>query len=64
MAQSAIGERDEALKALERAVQRRALGLTGYSVAMDPVFAPIRGDPRFTAVLRGMGLPQSAFTAR
>ncbi|HUR91567.1 MAG TPA: protein kinase [Gemmatimonadaceae bacterium] len=64
LAYTATGDREGALKALERALQLRALGLTSYSIARDPVFDPIRRDPRFIAVLRGMGLPPSAFAAR
>ena len=64
LTRAALGERDAALSALEQAVQRRSLGLTGYSVAVDPVLDPIRRDPRFQAVLRGMALPSSALNAR
>ncbi|MEO7648722.1 MAG: hypothetical protein ABIV11_10905, partial [Gemmatimonadaceae bacterium] len=64
MAYAGIGDTDGALKALERAVERRALGLTAYSLAADPMFDGIRAQPRFQAVLRAMGLPPSAFNTR
>ena len=64
MAYAALGNSDAALTALENAVDRRVIGLTAYSVALDPIFDGIRGDPRFKAVLRRMGLPETALNPR
>ncbi|MGI8617784.1 MAG: tetratricopeptide repeat protein, partial [Gemmatimonadaceae bacterium] len=64
MAYAALGNSDAALTALENAVDRRVVALTAYSVALDPLFDGIRGDPRFKAVLRGMGLPETALNPR
>ena len=52
------GERDRAVKVLERVPAMRA-DLSSDRVAgiWDPVFDPIRDDPRFKAVLKKMGLP-------
>jgi tetratricopeptide (TPR) repeat protein len=49
-----LGEKDEALEALERAYQVRAVLLT--SIRMDPRYRPLRSDPRFADLLRRIGL--------
>ncbi len=64
MAYAALGKSDASLTAVENAVDRRVIGLTAYSVALDPIFDGIRGDPRFKAVLRRMGLPETALNPR
>lgn len=48
------GEPDHAFEWLERAYDRR-VGLS--EIKTDPLFRKIRGDPRFAALLRKMGLP-------
>ena len=49
-----LGENAAALDALDRTVAGRV-----YVFGLDtsPVFAPLHGDPRFTALLRRVGLP-------
>jgi serine/threonine-protein kinase len=52
---AALGDKDRALQALDRAadiVPHRVAHLVRY-----PEMAPLRGDPRFAAVLRKLGLP-------
>jgi tetratricopeptide (TPR) repeat protein len=49
------GEKDRAFQWLERAYAQRS-GLTDIKV--NPFFRKIRDDPRFTALLRKMNLPQ------
>ena len=49
-----LGESDQALEALERAYQTRALLLT--SIGMDARYQPLRSDPRFLDLLRRIGL--------
>jgi tetratricopeptide (TPR) repeat protein len=49
-----LGEKEEALEALERAYQVRALLLT--SIRIDPRYRPLRSDPRFVDLLRRIGL--------
>ena len=51
------GERDQAFKWLERAVDQRELML-GHKFRNEPRFAPLRSDTRFKALLRRMNLLQ------
>jgi TolB-like protein/Flp pilus assembly protein TadD len=47
----ALGEREQALDWLERAVEER--GATYFNfIKVDPFFDPLRGDPRFEAVVQ------------
>jgi tetratricopeptide (TPR) repeat protein len=50
----ALGEHDEAFKWLDTGYEQRDEQLTLLRV--DPVFAPLRGDPRFAALLRRVRL--------
>lgn len=49
------GERDRAFEWLERSFERHEQGLT--QVKWDPLLRTLRGDPRYTALLRKMKLP-------
>jgi len=51
----ALGERDNAFRYLNRAVQERSPNLLWASV--DPRLTPLRGDPRFPEILRALGIP-------
>ena len=51
-----LGERDEALRWLEKA-QERPHALFGTAPNVDPIWDPLRSDPRFQDLLRRMGLP-------
>jgi serine/threonine-protein kinase len=51
---AALGQHDDACEWLHRAVDQRA-GWLGY-LNVDPIWDPIRQDPRFDAVLRQVGL--------
>ena len=51
---SALGDRDHAIAALERGVQRHSVLAV---VFRDPQLDPIRSDPRFQPLLRRAGLP-------
>jgi len=53
---STLGERDQAFEWLEKAYQVRDDQLT--RIMIDPIFGSIRSDPRYTDLLRRMGLPQ------
>src|SRR5262249_27697570 len=50
----ALGDHDEAFKWLERGYDLRDEQLTALKV--DPVFAPLRGDQRFSSLLNRVGL--------
>jgi adenylate cyclase len=49
-----LGENDRALEFLERAFQERSSGMVKLKV--DPRLDPLRGDPRFTDLMRLVGL--------
>jgi len=53
---AALGQKDEALTWLEKALEERA-GAT-VRLKADPEFDPLRPDPRFQDLLRRIGLPQ------
>ena len=50
------GEKDKAFEWLDRAYQQRSSDLYGFR--NNPVFASLRGDARFAAMLRKMNLPE------
>lgn len=50
-----LGELDRAFDILDRAYEGRALWLLEYP-RLDPYFDTLRSDPRFTALMRRMGL--------
>jgi hypothetical protein len=52
---TALNEQELALRWLERGL---ATGAIGVVYKDEPVWDPIRGDPRFTDLLRRMGIPQ------
>lgn len=51
-----LGEKDKAFEWLEKAYNQRADGLALLKV--DPWYDPLRSDPRFTDLMRRVGLPQ------
>jgi eukaryotic-like serine/threonine-protein kinase len=53
VAHMALGEKDEAFRLLERAVQDRAESMVFIKV--DPAFDPLRSDPRFKSILHQVG---------
>jgi len=56
-----LGENDRALELLERAFQERSSGMVKLKV--DPRLDPLRGDARFTALVRRVGLNAIGWTA-
>ena len=53
----ALGDKAKALDLLERAEQNNDVGLlTAASPLDDPLYAPVRDDPRFLAIMGRMGL--------
>jgi len=51
-----IGDKEQAFMWLERAYLQHANMMTTLKV--DPVYDPLRGDPRFQDLLRRVGLTQ------
>jgi TolB-like protein/DNA-binding winged helix-turn-helix (wHTH) protein/Tfp pilus assembly protein PilF len=51
-----MGNNDQALAWLEKAYAAHSNGLTALKV--DPVYDPLRSEPRFQSILRGVGLAQ------
>ena len=56
----ALGKLDDAIRELERACEERSSSL--HFVGIAPEFAPLRGDARFIAILKRIGLePEKVF---
>jgi hypothetical protein len=53
---AALGDKDESFQWLEKACTERSSFMT--SLKYWTVFDPLRGDPRFTDLLRRVSLPQ------
>ncbi|HXG70714.1 MAG TPA: protein kinase [Gemmatimonadaceae bacterium] len=51
-----LGNRSGALAAMETAVKTRELELLFFSPLLDRTWDPLRGDPRWNRILRGMNL--------
>jgi len=53
---ASLGNKEEAFRWLERAASEGAGSM--QSVKVDPSFDPIRSDPRYKTILRGLNLPE------
>jgi hypothetical protein len=51
-----LGEKDQAFAWLEKAYEQRSFLLAYLKV--DPIWDPLRSDPRFADLVRRIGLPQ------
>jgi hypothetical protein len=51
-----LGEKDKAFEWLEKAYANRTLGGPLVSIKVDPIFDPLRSDPRYADLLRRMNL--------
>jgi len=51
-----LGEKAKAFEWLEKGYERHSLGLGGVDLKVDPVWDPLRSDPRFADLLRRMNL--------
>jgi serine/threonine-protein kinase len=49
-----LGDEDAALDWLHKACEERSMGV--HWLKVEPIWDPLRGDPRFTAVLRELRL--------
>ena len=56
VAAASAGDRDAALDAIEETFAERHMFVTELSVPCDPVYEPIRGDSRFSAMLERAGM--------
>ncbi len=54
---AALGDADSAFEWMEKAYERRSMRITWIRV--NPVFDPLRSDPRFQDLLRRIGFPES-----
>ena len=50
-----LGEKEKAVQWLGKAIEDRSIG-GGTSLKADPIFDPLRSDPRFADLLRRMNL--------
>ena len=50
-----FSEFDAAMTALERAVEKREPGVAGLTLPCDPIFDPLKSDPRFKALIQRIG---------
>ena len=57
-----LGNREEALNWTEQAVDERLTGF--YLPSVDPIYDPIRREPRFQSLLARMNLPDVAASSR
>src|SRR5262245_5335673 len=53
---SGLGDRDRAITWLQKAYDEHSDHV--LSIGVDPAYDPLRADPRFIKMLRGIGLPQ------
>jgi hypothetical protein len=54
MGHAAVGHLDRAFDALDRAYQARSAGL--IYLHLDPGYEPLRGDPRYRALIERIGV--------
>jgi len=54
---TSLGDREQALHFLDEAYAAHSSVLS--DLAVDPIYDPLRQDPRFTDLLRRFGLPVS-----
>jgi hypothetical protein len=52
----ALGEKDQAIRELNKAYDRRENDL--YWLKTDPLFDPLRDDPRFKELIARVGYPE------
>jgi len=53
---AAAGEKEEALNWLDKAFEQHSSGMAALKV--DPIFDNLRTEPRFTELVRRVGLPR------
>ena len=51
-----LGEKGKAFEWLEKGYERHSIGLGSVGLKVDPLWDPLRSDPRFAELLRRMNL--------
>ena len=51
-----LGEKEKAFEWLEKAFEDRSIGRTFATIKVEPIYDPLRSDPRFADLLRRMNL--------
>jgi eukaryotic-like serine/threonine-protein kinase len=51
-----LGDKEKAFEWLGKAYEDRSIGSSFVTIKMDPIYDPLRSDPRFTDLLRRMNL--------
>ncbi|MGE0812872.1 MAG: winged helix-turn-helix domain-containing protein [Vicinamibacterales bacterium] len=57
---TALGELDQAFAWLERCAEDRSISYFLFDLRYEPLYAPLRSDPRLAALFRSMGLDLAA----
>jgi hypothetical protein len=54
-----LGDKNSAIESVEKACQQSSSSVKVFSLNVAPMWDPLRPEPRFQALLRSTGFPQS-----